>query len=134
MIFTIGTNRLKECIDITSQVRECVRNSGIKNGLCHVMALHATAAIIINENADPNIGVDLMSALDQAIPDDAGWLHDRIDNNAGAHMKSAILGPSETVPVKNGDLLLGTWQSIMLTELDGPRPIRKISVTVVSSA
>jgi secondary thiamine-phosphate synthase enzyme len=95
------------------------------------MALHATAAIVISENADPNICVDFIKALDKAVPDHAGWLHDRIDNNAGAHIKSALLGPSETVPVENGDLLLGTWQSIMLVELDGPRSSRKIAVTVV---
>ena len=129
--FTVSTSRAKQCIDITGRVRDLVRKSGVRRGLCHVMALHATAAIAVNENADPNIGVDLLTALDRAIPDHAGWLHDRIDNNAQAHIKAAILGPSEIMPIENGDLLLGTWQGIMLLELDGPRSNRRISVSVI---
>ncbi len=107
-----------------------MRKSGVKSGLCHVMVLHATAAIAVNENADPNIGVDLLSALDGAIPDHAGWLHDRIDNNAHAHIKAAIVGPSETIPVEGGELQLGTWQGLMLLEFDGPRE-RKVAVRVL---
>ena len=132
-IFSIETNQFKECVDITEEVREIVRQSGLERGVCHVMALHATAAIIVNENADPNIGVDLVTALDRAIPDHAGWLHDRIDNNAQAHIKAAILGPAETVPVEDGDLLLGTWQALMLVELDGPKRRRNIAVTMLAS-
>ena len=129
--FTVATTRPKQCIEITAQVREIVRGSGVRTGLCHVMALHATAAIVVNENADPNIGIDLLTALDRAIPDHAGWLHDRVDNNAHAHIKAAILGPSETVPIADGDLLLGTWQGIILVELDGPRA-RRVAVTIVA--
>ena len=131
MIFTLKTRQFKECIDITDRVRRVVRDSGVKSGLCQVMVLHATAAIVVNENADPNIGVDLITALDRSIPDHAGWLHDRVDNNAQAHIKASILGPSELIPVQNGDLLLGTWQGIMLIELDGPRAQRKVAVTVM---
>ena len=76
----------------------------------------------------------LIRALDQVIPDHDNWLHDRIDNNAQAHIKSALLGPAETIPISDGDVLLGTWQSIMLVELDGPRQQRKISVTCVPSS
>ncbi|MCZ6821709.1 MAG: secondary thiamine-phosphate synthase enzyme YjbQ, partial [Deltaproteobacteria bacterium] len=90
------------------------------------------AAIAINENDDPNIGVDLLTALDRAIPDHAGWLHDRIDNNAQAHIKAAILGPSELIPIADGDLLLGTWQGLMLIELDGPRSTRRVAVSLIS--
>lgn len=86
---------------------------------------HATAAVTINENADPNIGEDLQEALGKLIPEGI-WRHDRIDDNAAAHIKAAIIGPSETVPVKNGKLVLGTWQSIMLMEFDGPRERRVI--------
>ena len=86
--FSVSTSQPKQCIDITERVREIVRKSGVKSGLCQVMVLHATAAIAINENDDPNIGVDLLTALDRAIPDHAGWLHDRIDNNAQAHIKA----------------------------------------------
>ena len=131
-VFTLNTSQAKECIDITAQVRDIVRKSGVKTGLCHVTVLHATAALAVNENDDPNIGVDLITALDRAIPDHAGWLHDRIDNNAQAHIKAAILGPAETLPIQNGDLLLGTWQGIMLIELDGPRSKRRVAVTILS--
>ncbi len=131
-IFNVSTSQAKQCIDITEQVRSILRKSGVKNGLCQVMVLHATAAIAINENDDPNIGVDLLSALDRAIPDHAGWLHDRIDNNAQAHIKAAILGPSELIPIADGKLLLGTWQGLMLIELDGPRSTRRVAVTLIS--
>ncbi len=131
-IFSVSTSQAKQCIDITERVREIVRTSGVKSGLCQVMVLHATAAIAINENDDPNIGVDLLTALDRAIPDHAGWLHDRIDNNAQAHIKAAILGPSELIPVADGDLLLGTWQGLMLIELDGPRSTRRVAVSLIT--
>ncbi len=131
--FSVSTSQPKQCIDITERVREIVRKSGGKSGLCQVMVLHATAAIAINENDDPNIGVDLLTALDRAIPDHAGWLHDRIDNNAQAHIKAAILGPSELIPVADGKLLLGTWQGLMLIELDGPRSTRRVAVTLIGS-
>ena len=131
-VFTLNTSQAKECIDITAQVRDIVRKSGAKTGLCHVTVLHATAALAVNENDDPNIGVDLITALDRAIPDHAGWLHDRVDNNAQAHIKAAILGPAEILPIQDGDLLLGTWQGIMLIELDGPRSKRRVAVTILS--
>jgi secondary thiamine-phosphate synthase enzyme len=95
------------------------------------MVLHATAAIAINENDDPNIGVDLLRALDQAIPDHDGWLHDRIDNNAHAHIKAAIVGPSELISIEEGELELGRWQGVMLVEFDGPRRQRRVSVRVL---
>jgi secondary thiamine-phosphate synthase enzyme len=130
MIFTIDTRHKKQCIDITERVREIARTSGVKKGLCHVMVLHATAAIVVNENADPNIGTDLLTALERAVPEHANWLHDRIDNNAQAHILASVLGPSETIVLEEGDLVLGTWQGVMLVELDGPRS-RKVSVTIL---
>ena len=132
MILTVRTERKRECIEITDAVRDSVRNSGVTRGLCHVMALHATAAIAINENDDPNIGLDLLDALEKLAPEGAGWRHDRIDGNAHAHIQAAVLGPQEIVPVEEGDLLLGRWQGILLVELDGPRAERQISVQVVS--
>ncbi len=131
MILTIDSESFKECIEITAEVREVVRDSGVRDGICHIMVLHATAAVIVNENDDPNIGVDILTALDRAIPNHAGWLHDRVDNNAQAHIKASILGPSETVPVVDGELLLGTWQGIMVVELDGPRAGRRVKVSVI---
>lgn len=134
VILTVRTTRHKECIEITEAVRDVVRASGVERGLCHVMVLHATAAIIVNENDDPNISIDLLRALDQMVPDHDGWLHDRVDNNAQAHIKAAMLGPSETLPIADGDLRLGRWQGILMVELDGPRAHREILVTVVAAA
>ena len=133
MTFTISSSAAKQCVEITDRVRDLVRESGVHVGLCHVMVLHATAAVIVNENDDPNIGLDLLDALDRAIPDHAGWRHDAVDNNAHAHIKASILGPSETIPIVDRDLLLGIWQGIMVVELDGPRAQRTVSVTVVAT-
>ncbi len=130
MILSLRTTRSRECIEITDKVRDAVRKSGVRRGLCHVMALHATAAIVINENADPNVGLDLLDALEKMAPAGAGWRHDRVDSNAHAHIQAAVLGPQETVQVENGDLLLGTWQCILLVDLDGPRT-RRVSVQVI---
>jgi secondary thiamine-phosphate synthase enzyme len=131
MILTLGTRAARECVEITDQVREVVRKSGVERGLCHVMALHATAAIVINENDDPNIGVDLLRALERTVPAHDGWLHDRIDNNAHSHIQAAMLGPSELLQVEGGDLVLGRWQGVLLVELDGPRQRRNVSVQVI---
>ena len=124
----IQTSRKCQVIDLTSQVTEAVNKAGIADGLCHVYVSHTTAAITINEKADPNIGVDLVEALNRLIP--AGiWQHDKIDNNGAAHIKASIIGPSETIPIRHGQLLLGTWQAVMLVEFDGPRP-RQVVVSV----
>ena len=131
--FQVRTREKKQTIDVTAEVRKIVRAAGARRGLCHVMVLHATAAIVINENDDPNIGVDLLTALDRTIPEHDGWLHDRIDNNAQAHILAATLGPSETIAIDDGDLVLGRWQGVMLIELDGPRD-RKVAVTILPTS
>ena len=132
-IFTVATQEAKQSIDITTRVEEIVGRSGVGRGLCHVMVLHSTAAVILNENDDPNIGVDVLTALDRAVPDHAGWLHDRVDNNAQAHIKASMLGASELMPIEGGRLQLGTWQGIMLMEFDGPRR-RKVAVRILAEA
>ena len=129
-IITFSTSKKQELIDITDEVNSIVRKSKVKDGLCNIFAMHATAAIIINENADPNICLDIIDALDDMVKE-GRWRHDNIDGNASSHIKSAILGPSETIPIKNGQLQLGTWQSPMFVELDGPRSNRKIVVQVI---
>ncbi len=125
---TLRTGKKQEMVDITDTIQELVARSGIGEGICLVYVPHATAAVIINENADPNVCKDILDALGRLIPDGT-WLHDRIDNNASAHIKASILGPSEAIPVRGGRLRLGTWQSIMLVELDGPRS-RTVDVEV----
>jgi secondary thiamine-phosphate synthase enzyme len=124
----IRTTAKRQMIDLTRRVVEVVRESGQREGLCHVYVPHATAAVVVNENDDPNLCDDILEALDRQIP--AGiWRHDRIDDNGAAHIQAAILGPGELVPVADGTLLLGTWQAIMLVELDGPRE-RRVIVTL----
>ena len=126
--FHIRTTRKYEMVDITRQVADIVRQVQLPDAICSVYVTHATAAIVINENDDPNVCHDVLDALDKLIPQGV-WRHDRVDNNAAAHIKSAILGPGETVPVRDSQLVLGTWQAIMLVELDGPRD-RRVIVTV----
>ena len=129
--FTVETERPAQSIDIKSRVGDIVRRSGMRDGLCQVMVMHSTAAVVVNETADPNIGSDVISALGRSVPERGEWLHDRIDDNAHAHIKAAILGPSELIPVQDGELLLGTWQGIMLIEFDGPQK-RRVSVQLLA--
>jgi len=126
-IITLSTSKKQELIDITDEVNSIVKKSKVKGGLCNIFTMHATAAIIINENADPDICLDTLNKLIK----EGVWRHDKLDGNAASHIKSTILGPSETIPIKNGELQLGTWQAISLVELDGPRSNRKIIVSIV---
>ena len=126
--FHVRTRQKYEMMDVTREVSDVVREAGAPEAICSVYVTHATAAIVINENDDPNVCRDVLDALDKLIPEGV-WRHDRVDGNAAAHIKSAILGPGETIPVRDGRLLLGTWQAIMLVELDGPRD-RRVVVTV----
>ena len=125
---TVRSRHAREMIDLTARVAEVVTAAGTDEGLCSVYVSHATAAVVIHENDDPNLCTDLLDALDKLIPEGV-WRHDRVDGNGAAHLKAAILGPGETIPVRGGRLLLGTWQAIMLVELDGPRQ-RRVVVTV----
>jgi secondary thiamine-phosphate synthase enzyme len=121
----VKTGRKNQIIDITAKVSEIVQQSAVREGLCCIYTPHTTAAITVNENADPNVCEDILEALAKLIPEGI-WRHDRIDNNAAAHIKASVLGPSQAIPVKDGRLLLGTWQAVMLVELDGPRQRRVI--------
>jgi secondary thiamine-phosphate synthase enzyme len=125
----VRTTAQRELIDLTGPVRAVVRKSGILTGLCHVYVTGATAALIVNENDDPQLLEDFQDALDRLIPE-GRWRHDRIDDNGAAHIKSAWIGPSETIPVTKGDLALGRWQNLFLCEFDGPRASRTVHVTV----
>lgn len=126
----VRTRRKLEVVDLTDRVREVVGRAQVSEGTCTVFVRHATAAIVINENADAGFRTDLVNALDKLFPEGV-WEHDRIDDNGAAHLKAAILGPSESIPVRDGHLLLGTWQGIALVECDGPRE-REIVVDVRS--
>ncbi len=127
---TFSTNSREEIVDITAQVQAIVSAHGRDFELCALYALGATAAIMIQENWDPNIRTDVLSCLRTIAP--AGqWLHDRIDGNGDAHMKAGLVGPSEIIPVQNGQLLLSTWQNIFFCEFDGPRTSRKVIITLI---
>jgi len=130
MELTISSTKKQELLDITAHVKDAVKKSGVNEGLCNVYVSHATAAITINENADPNLRLDIVDALNQLI-EEGSWRHDVIDNNAAAHIKSAIIGPSETIPIKEGKLQLGRWQDIFLCEFDGPRK-RQVNITILN--
>ena len=127
-ILRVRTHRKNEVVDVTAQVAEVVRRAGVDDGLCTVFVRHATAAIVINENTDPGFRLDLVAALDKLFPEGV-WEHDKVDDNGAAHLKAAVLGPSEVIPVRDGRLLLGRWQGIALVECVGPRE-REIVVDV----
>lgn len=126
----IKTAKKEEIVDITSEVQKVVEKSKIKEGLCLVYAKHATAAIIINENADLGVCEDIISSLKKIVPEHANYKHDCIDNNASSHIKSSLVGPGKVIPVKNNHLELGRWQGIALAEFDGPRE-RQIIVQII---
>ena len=128
---TISTSKKHELIDITSQVEEIVKNSKVKEGMCFIYIPHATAGVTINENADPNIQTDIIKAVNKVVPEHDNYLHDSIDNNAAAHIKSTMIGVSKAIPISDGKLQLGMWQDIFFTEWDGPRSNRQIIVKVI---
>lgn len=116
----VSSSKKQEIIDITGDVKKIVKKSGIEDGICFIYAPHATCALTINENYDPNVCDDILNALDKLIPKGV-WKHDKVDNNGAAHIKSAIIGPSESIPIEDRELKLGKWQDIMLCDFDGPR-------------
>jgi secondary thiamine-phosphate synthase enzyme len=129
----VATDRARVLVDITTQVRSEVGRAGVRDGLCALYAQGATAALMIQENDDPNITLDVLDCLDAVAP--AGkWRHDRIDNNGAAHIQAGIVGPSESIPIRDGKLALSTWQNVFLCDFDGPRTRRTIVVTIVGEA
>ncbi|MAD51974.1 MAG: secondary thiamine-phosphate synthase enzyme YjbQ [Candidatus Marinimicrobia bacterium] len=125
-----STNCREDLIDITSEINSAIRESTIKSGVCNIYVPHATSGVIVNENDDPNIIHDVLGVLRKLAPK-GSFLHDKIDGNGDAHVKSAIVGPSESIPFENSRLLLGTWQSVMLCEFDGPKQSRKVIITLI---
>jgi secondary thiamine-phosphate synthase enzyme len=111
-------------IDITDRIRILLKESRIRSGVCHVFVPHTTAAVTINENADPDVPLDILMELGKIVPFNDHYRH--MEGNSAAHIKASILGASETVFIENGDLVLGTWQSIFFCEFDGPRTRRVI--------
>lgn len=123
----INTTQKVEFKDITSSVRQTVRDSGVENGLCVVYIPHTTAGVTINENADPDVVKDMTKTLNEVIPFDNSYAH--MEGNSAAHIKASLMGSSVTVIVEKGELLLGTWQGIYFCEFDGSRN-RKFIISV----
>lgn len=116
---TVKTSTREEFIDVTSQIQEVVSQSGVSEGFCFVYVPHTTAAVIINENADPSVKQDIINQLAKVAPYGNRYLH--TEGNADAHIKASLVGSSVTVLVENRRLALGTWQGIFFCEFDGPR-------------
>jgi secondary thiamine-phosphate synthase enzyme len=127
----IRTKESTELVDITQKVREIVSRKGVDSGVCVIFTKHTTTGIIINEN-ESGLRNDILRILNELIPRGKGYLHDRIDDNACSHLRSMVLGPSVTIPIENGTLTLGTWQSILFVECDGPRR-REVLVQIVET-
>lgn len=126
--FTVSTNKRNELVDITGKVEKAVAEAGISDGNVIVYCPHTTAAITINENADPDVVHDILLTLSALVPQDrSGYRHS--EGNSDAHVKSSIIGCSETVIIRNGQMQLGTWQGIYFCEFDGPRK-RIVSVQI----
>jgi len=116
----VRTSHPVELINVTGDVRRVVEESGVRNGVAVVFSLHTTLAVYVNED-EGRLRRDLLNLLEKLAPKGAGYLHDEIDRNAHSHLRSILLNPSVTIPVADGSLLIGTWQSIFLAEFDGPR-------------
>jgi len=126
---SVPTRSHTEFININSQVQKAVSESGVKDGVCYVFTPHTTAAVTINENADPDVTRDIQMELEKMVPwRDSDYRHS--EGNSAAHIKSSIVGATETVLVEGGRLVLGTWQSLYFCEFDGPRS-RRVYVKVV---
>ena len=124
---SIKTNTHTEMIDITARIQQVVDESGVREGICVAFVPHTTAAITINENADPDVVRDFTTELDKIVPWEDGYHH--MEGNSAAHLKASMIGFSEQIIIDNGKLQLGTWQGIYFCEFDGPRN-RKLKVAI----
>jgi len=127
---TVKTERRTQLVDVTAHVQKAVAGSGVKQGVCYLYVPHTTAAITINECADPDVARDFEAAIDRLIPAHGPYRHS--EGNSDSHVKSSLVGASATVPVEDGKLALGRWQGVFFCEFDGPRE-RRLNVQVVAS-
>ena len=131
MKLKVKTNARTELVDITAEVQDAVRKAGLREGLCMVYVPHTTAAVTINESADPSVARDVLMILNDIVPWEADYRH--LEGNSPAHVKSSLVGASELVAIQNGSLQLGTWQGVFFCEFDGPRT-RTVHVRMLASA
>ena len=128
MILPVKTHERTELLDVTSEISQIVKKSGIDQGLCMVYVPHTTAGVTINESADPSVKSDMLMVLNQIVPWKADYRH--MEGNSPAHVKSTLVGASELIAIEKGRLVLGTWQGIFFCEFDGPRS-RKLHVRIM---
>ena len=128
MICTVKSKTQTELIDITPKIQDIIVSADIGEGICIIYVPHTTAAITINESADPSVKNDILMILNEVIPWKAAYRH--LEGNSPAHIKSTLVGPSELIAIENGRLVLGTWQGIFFCEFDGPRT-RKVHVRLL---
>ena len=127
----LSSRSRNELIDITPRVVEVVKNSGVSSGVVYLCCLHTTAGITVNEGADPDVRRDISRFLEKLVPVDAPFDHS--EGNSDAHVKSSLVGVSETLLIENGRLVLGTWQAVYFCEFDGPRT-RKVAVKFIADS
>ena len=132
-IIHLTTQRREELVDITARVAAIVKASGVRQGVAAVYAQGATAALMIQENWDESVQTDVVNLLRQLIPRGV-WLHDQQDGNGDAHLKAGLVGPSEIIPIIDGELGLSRWQSLFFCEFDGPRRDRRVICTVLADS
>jgi len=128
--FGVATRTRMEMVDVTGKVQEAVRDSGVKDGIVLVHCPHTTATIVVNENADPDVGRDILATFERLVPRKGDYRH--AEGNSQAHVLSSLAGCSVTLPVDGGMVALGTWQGIFFVEMDGPRN-REVWVTVLDA-
>jgi len=124
----VETTKREQTIDITPRVKAAVTRAKIRDGIVAVTVAHTTAAVFVNENADPDVQKDLLTALERAVPRDAKYAH--AEGNGPAHIKAVLIGNSVTLAIRDGEVTLGTWQGLYFAELDGPRE-RTATITVI---
>jgi len=125
----VKTQRTEELVDLTDRLQQVVRQSGVQQGVCCVFVPHTTAGVTINEHADPDVVIDLLSALREMVPADRPWRHG--EGNSPAHVKASLMGADQRVWIQDGTLDLGTWQGVFFCEFDGPRT-RRVRVRISS--
>lgn len=130
MPIQLSTSERVAVVDVTAKVSEGIPDD-VDRGVCTAFVPHTTAGVVVNEN-EPGLLADVERALDRIVPRDGGYEHDAIDDNADAHLRAMLLGESVSVPIRDGDLDLGTWQSVLFVECDGPRT-RSLDVAVTST-
>jgi len=117
--FSVRTSRRNELLDITPEIRSIIEESGVEEGCCHIFVPHTTAAVTINEKADPNVPRDISNSMEKIVP--ANWGYTHAEGNSDSHIKSSMVGASELVLIRGGKPVLGTWQAVFFCEFDGPR-------------